>query len=131
MSEESKQAVLAAVIPFDRLSPLELEIVGAVLQENSYEPGAVIQLANHPLGRILIRTKGSWQSEHAELPNVIGVGALIGLEGRYPEIVAGDSGVECYALRKGHFFTIINECPEVLVRLLSASAEVAGPKRFL
>lgn len=130
MSEVSNESHLAAVMPFDCLTPAELAIVGRILTPVSFEPGAVIQLAGKPLNRVLIRTHGSWLSDQTELPEVVGISAVMGTVKDAPEIVAGPLGVTCLAMQKGHFFTIINECPQALVRLLAAGDQAAASRRF-
>lgn len=130
MSDTSNESLLAEVVPFDCLGPAELAIVSKVLTEISFEPGAVIQLVGKPVNRVLIRTQGSWLSDQTELPDVVGIGAVMGTSKDAREIVAGPSGVTCLAIQKGHFFTIIYECPQALVRLLAAGDHAGEIRRF-
>lgn len=119
MSPLDTLVLLGGLAPFDRLGHEERLIVASAMKERHYAPGAVVQSAGEPWPHLLILTAGRWTSEVETLPRVLGVRSLMDGRAAGIEVKAGADGVVCLMLEKGHFFTIANECPAVLLGLLS------------
>lgn len=117
--------------PFDSLTDRELEIAATVAVERRFAPGTLVLGPGEPFHRLLIRLEGSWWLQDRELPGVLGIESLLaGVEGP-GEIRAGTNGVRCLTLSRGHFFTLINECPALLLSLLSGADLPAEEREFL
>ena len=84
-----------------------------------------------PFHRLLIKLEGSWLLKEGELPDLLGIESLLaGAEGP-GEILAGPEGARCLTLTRGHFFTLINECPTLLLSLLSSADQLKQERGFL
>ncbi|MCF3650804.1 hypothetical protein [Synoicihabitans lomoniglobus] len=117
--------------PFDSMSDGELEIAAKVVVERSFAPGALVLGPGEPFRRLLLRLDGSWQTDSRSLPTILGVESLLtGIEGP-GEVRAGPDGVRCLTMTRGHFFTLVNECPALLLSLLSMADEPPETRPFL
>jgi hypothetical protein len=45
--------------------------------------------------------------------------------------LAGEEGARCLTFTRGHFFTMINECPTLLLSLLSSADRANEERNFL
>ncbi|MDA8527285.1 hypothetical protein N9K67_00650 [Opitutaceae bacterium] len=110
---------LQGIPPFESVTDGELEIAAKVMVERRFSPGALVLGSGEPFRRLLVRLDGSWLVDERELPVVLGIESLLtGTEGP-GQIIAGPEGARCLAMTRGHFFTFINECPALLLSLLS------------
>tara|TARA_B110000305_G_scaffold59721_1_gene66133 strand:- start:2800 stop:3195 length:396 start_codon:yes stop_codon:yes gene_type:complete len=117
--------------PFDSLTDSELEIAATVAVELRFAAGALVLGPGEPFHRLLIKLEGSWQLNDQELPGLLGIESLLaGAEGP-GEIRAGAAGARCLTFTRGHFFTLINECPTLLLSLLSSADQVKEERGFL
>ncbi len=117
--------------PFDSLSDGELEIAAKVVSERNFAPGALVLGSGEPFRRLLVRLEGSWQVNDRTLPAILGVESMLtGIEGP-GEVRAGPTGVRCLVMTRGHFFTLVNECPALLLSLLSMADEPLDIRPFL
>ena len=117
--------------PFDSLTDGELEIVAAVTTERRFGAKALVLGPGEPFQRLLIRLEGDWKAEDQALPPVLGIESLLsGAEGP-GKIRAGDEGVRCLIISRGHFFTLINECPALLLSLLTSADQPKAQRGFL
>ena len=93
-------------------------LIAEVAVPKRFEPGETVVEAGALPNRLLVVANGSVQGDsRAETDSeisIIGVDALA-LERSFEEtFVAGPDGATCLMISKGHFFTIINECPAIL-----------------
>lgn len=110
---------LQGIPPFESVTDGELEIAAKVMVERRFSPGALVLGPGEPFRRLLVRLDGSWLVDERELPVVLGIESLLtGTEGP-GQIIAGPEGARCLTMTRGHFFTFINECPALLLSLLS------------
>ena len=117
--------------PFDSLTDGELEIAAAVTTERRFSAKALVLGPGEPFQRLLIQLDGTWLAQDEELPQVLGIESLLsGVEGP-GEIRAGDDGVRCLVISRGHFFTLINECPALLLSLLTSADQPRSQRGFL
>ncbi len=122
---------LQRIPPFESVTDGELEIAAKVMLERRFSPGALVLGPGEPFRRLLLRLDGSWLVEERELPVVLGVESLLsGSEGP-GQIKAGPEGVRCLVMTRGHFFTFINECPALLLSLLSRVDKVGAEVDFI
>ena len=128
MSPVETMFALRRKAPFDSLTDGELEIASSVAVERRFPPGALILGPGEPFNRLLIKLEGSWLLKNRELPDLLGIESLLAGAGGPGEILAGEEGARCLTFTRGHFFTMINECPTLLLSLLS-SADLANEER--
>ncbi|MBT5903190.1 MAG: hypothetical protein HOH58_13880 [Opitutaceae bacterium] len=122
---------LQRIPPFESVTDGELEIAAKVLVVRKFAPGALVLGSGEPFRRLLIKLDGSWLVDKAELPGVLGVESLLsGVEGP-GEIVAGPTGARCLMMTRGHFFTFINECPSLLLSLLTRVDKIRSERDFI
>ncbi len=119
MSPLDTLTLLGRLAPFDRLNGDERLSVASVLRERHYAADSVVQPKGEAWPHLLILVGGSWQAEGSPLPPLLGVASVLGADDSAVEVRAGVEGVHCLMLEKGHFFTMANECPNVLLGLLS------------
>ena len=131
MSPVEIMFALRSKAPFDSLTDGELEIVSGVAVERCFAPGSLVLGPGEPFQRLLIKLDGSWFLKDRELPDLLGIESLLaGAEGP-GEILAGKEGARCLTFARGHFFTLINECPTLLLSLLSNADRLKEERNFL
>lgn len=115
MNPDAWAGQLARMPPFDRLDPDEVSTLAGVASARRYGPGEAILTAGQLVGRITIILEGSAQ----EGPERI-LGMLPALFGspQAQTVHAGAQGAMCLRIRRGQLYTIVFECPEILVWLL-------------
>ena len=131
MSPMEIMFALGRQVPFDRLTEDELEIAAAVVSERRFEPGALVLGEGESFRRLLILLEGSWQTADQTLPPLLGVGSLLSGQAGPGEVRAGVDGARCLTISRGHFFTLVNECPALLLALLSMADRSGDERMFL
>ena len=109
--------------PFDKLRDSELTLIAEIARERRYAPGEIFISSEKPLQSLYVVVQGSInRSNGNKMPNVFGIESLLfdvpvtdTLE------VSREAGATCLLIAKGHFFTIINECPSLTVGFLETS----------
>lgn len=108
----------------------ELILIAEVAVARQIPPGTVIVPEGAFLNRLLVVVSGSVYADPSgePAPPLIGIESLV-MEQPLAEtlIAAPDSGVTCLMIAKGHFFTVINECPEILVHYLEQGRRPESP----
>ena len=106
---------MARIPPFDRLDPDEVSTLAGVASARRYGPGEVILAAGQPVGRIAIVLEGSSEEDPEKVLGLLP--ALLGLP-QAQTLHASAQGATCLRIRRGQFYTIVFECPEILAWLL-------------
>jgi len=109
--------------PFDRLRDSELTLIAEIARERRYAPGETLISSEKPLQNLYVVVQGSiLRSDGNKMPNVFGIESLLF---DIPVIDAletsHEDGALCLLIAKGHFFTIINECPGLAIGFLEGS----------
>lgn len=110
---------------FASLENEELILIAEIAISRRFAPGSVVAESDSLPRRLYVITSGHVYEEDGEeetsLP-LIGVESLL-LDKPLGRRLLADSeeGAECLVIGKGHFFTIINECPEILARYLESN----------
>jgi CRP-like cAMP-binding protein len=113
---------------FDQLPDDELLVVAASMTERRYAPDEVVLAAGVSIWQLLVvvggRVTGGPSGE--DVPSIVGADLLI-LNRPVPHTLTADSreGAVCLRMSKGHFFTVVNECPALLVAIARLHA---GPR---
>ena len=119
---------------FDQLPADELLAVAASMTERRYNPGDVVVPAGVSMWHLLVVVRGQLHSEPSRqaAPAVIGADLLL-TNRPVPEALRADEehGAVCLRMNKGHFFTVVNECPALLLEMarlrVSHSVEPVQP----
>ena len=115
MNPEAWAGQLARIPPFDRLDPDEVSTLASVASARRYGPGEVMLAAGQPVGRITIILEGSAQEDPEKILGLLP--ALFGYR-QTQTLHASAQGAMCLHIRRGQFYTIVFECPEILAWLL-------------
>lgn len=105
---------------FRLLEDGELILVADTASHRTYAPGSPLARPGSILRQLLVVVDGevrgmeSGQSQFT----VLGIESLVLEKPLEQGLEAGPAGATCLVLSKGHFFTIVNECPEMLARYL-------------
>lgn len=105
---------------FDRLRDSELTLIAEIARERQYLPGEILLSSEKPLQSLYVVVEGSiHRSDNSRMSSVFGMESLLfdipvadTLEASY------EDGAVCLLIAKGHFFTIINECPSLAIGFL-------------
>jgi CRP-like cAMP-binding protein len=106
---------VASLLPFSRLDGDEVAVVCDVATVRRYGPGEWIAHAGRAVSRVSIVVEGSVEAFPGKVFGVLGV--LTGTPGVL-DLRAGPDGACCLQVRRGPFFTIVHECPEILTWIL-------------
>jgi hypothetical protein len=107
---------LHAVPPFSELKPEELLIIAAAATCREFAAGHLLCPQGGTLNRLYVRVAGAL-TDGAEgvLQPVVGTTLLLtGIAAPFP-LIAGAEGYRALSIPRGKFFTIVNECPALLV----------------
>jgi hypothetical protein len=107
---------LHAVFPFSELKPDELLVIASATGYREFSPGHVVCPRGGTLNRLYVRVAGDLTDDHGGvMQSVVGTTLLLtGISAPFP-IVAGPAGYRALSIPRGRFFTIVNECPALLV----------------
>jgi signal-transduction protein with cAMP-binding, CBS, and nucleotidyltransferase domain len=120
MNITEKIFALNQIETFSSLQYSELILIAEVTSEYHYQPEKVIVPSGTILQKLYIVVDGKViTQEHQQSIPIFGVNSLI-LEEAIPYDLIADKalGATVLSISKGHFFTIINECPNVVINFL-------------
>jgi len=109
---------------FNSLQYSELILIAEVTSEHYYPPETIIVHSGTILQKLYIVVDGKVMHDKHQNPiPIFGVGSLI-LEEEIPYDLIADKalGAKVLSISKGHFFTIINECPNIVINFLKINA---------
>jgi len=106
---------------FHGLDESEILLVAEVAQLRSFAPGSIICSVDSDSLRLHIPIRGEASYESGRpAGKVFDVPSLLFNDVLIEGIRAGDTGCDCLTISKGHFFTLLSECPEILVNMMAA-----------
>jgi len=122
-------AALRAVRPFERLTDQEITLLAEIVETRSFGPDEMVHPGERPLHALYVTVAGRLMRQDnltfAEPLN--GLSDLLTYEPS-PALRAGEAGARVLVISQGYFFTLLRECPEFLLGLISLSpAEDAQP----
>jgi signal-transduction protein with cAMP-binding, CBS, and nucleotidyltransferase domain len=119
MTLSEKMFALKSVAPFDTLRDGELALIAQEARVREFGPNEVVCGAEKPIRSLHVAVAGQVlrQGDSAVIP-IAGVTALLFNQETNEMLIAGPEGATCLLIRRGNFFTIANECPNLLVGLL-------------
>ena len=129
MNITDKLFALRATPPFDALRDSEQILIAQVCRERSYGPGEAIFWEGQVLHRLCIVVMGRVEYEDGrEAARLLGLPSLIAEKpAETTAVAAKPRGATLLFIEKGHFFTILNECPSIAVGLLETSHDETLP----
>jgi signal-transduction protein with cAMP-binding, CBS, and nucleotidyltransferase domain len=115
-----KLFALQRLTPFSGLRHGELALIAEVARERTLAPGEVVSAAGTPVVRLYAVVCGRLLAADSKpVPAVLGtVSLLYNYPLAYDLRVAPEASATCLIIGKGHFFTIVNECPEFSAGLI-------------
>lgn len=131
LSIAEKALALQAVAPFDALVPAELLIVAAAAEPVAFAPGRVLCHSGATLSRLYVRLAGDVvDPAGTAMQPVIGTTLLLtGITAPF-SMLAGPDGYRALSISRGKFFTLVNQCPALLIgffRMPLLGVDYAGP----
>jgi len=120
MTITEKIFALKRTKPFDRLRDSELTLIAEIVREIQYAPGETLISSNRPLQSLYVVAQGSiYRSGKDKMPSVFGIESILFDMPVTDTLEAShEDGAICLLIAKGHLFTIINECPSLIVGFL-------------
>lgn len=114
-----KAFLLKETPPFENLEDQELFNIADVLATIKFKQGEPVLKKNSIANYLFMVIDGDVVSESGETTvKVIGVKPILDGSGVSESFVAGSNGATCLRMGKGHFFTTLYECPNVLVEFM-------------
>lgn len=109
---------LHTIFPFSVLRPEELLIIASATTEVRLPAGHVVCAEGGMLRRLYITIEGNLiGKDSCPMQQIVGTTILLTGKPAPFEIKAGSNGCRALTLPRGKFFTIVNECPTLLVGL--------------
>jgi signal-transduction protein with cAMP-binding, CBS, and nucleotidyltransferase domain len=109
-------ALLARVVPFDRLRPNELAVLAEAVQVRAFAPGAEVHAGGaEPPRKLLVITAGAVRNDAGTTVGPVeGLASLF--DGRPVSRLRADenTGAEVLTINRHTFFTLAHECPELV-----------------
>jgi hypothetical protein len=116
MNLAEKIFALHAVFPFSELKAKELLVAANAFSARSFPPGHIICPVGETMNRLYVRTSGALVDPQGTIMHpVVGTTCLLVGQPTPFTIISGPSGYEGLLLQRGKFFTLINECPSLLL----------------
>lgn len=108
---------LRSVAPFDRLTDAELALIADSAVLRHYQPGKRVVSRDKPARALFVTLHGSLADEQGRpLPDVLPMASLLSGKPLPCDILtSATDGAVCLLINKGHFFTILHECPALTI----------------
>lgn len=114
-----KAFLLKDTPPFENLEDQELFNIADVLETVEFNQGDPVLKKNSVANYLFLVVDGDVISESGETSmKVLGVKPILNGSGVSESFVAGSNGATCLRMGKGHFFTTLYECPNVMVEFM-------------
>jgi signal-transduction protein with cAMP-binding, CBS, and nucleotidyltransferase domain len=119
MTPIERALALCAIPPFNRLTDGELLIIAGVTAVRRHRGGETIAAEGAILDRLLVLVEGAFDGVPAAQRLFGAAGILFERPMESALRVAADHEALLLVISRGHFHTIINECPEILRGLIT------------
>lgn len=129
MTVVEKVLALRSVPVFTGLRMGDVVAIARVAEHRRLAAGEQAYSADCILRELVVVVRGALLAEDAPAGSVIGVASLLKDQPLGTGILAGTDGADCLLVNKGHFFTVIHQCPEIvcgLIRKTPAPVEVSA-----
>lgn len=130
MTISDKIFALKAVPPFDRLRDSELALIAEASQVRRYGAGEIVCSPEKALLKLHIVVEGAVRHTGGGAgPSVFDLGALLFDTPIGHALEAAPGGAACLLVNKGNFYTMINECPNLVAGFLARDGASEGVLR--
>ena len=121
-------AALRAVRPFERLNDQEIALLAEIVGTRSFGPDEIAHPGERPLHALYVTVAGRLirQDNLTVAEPLNGLTDLLTYEAS-PALRAGDNGARVLVINQGYFFTLVQECPEFLLGLISLAPAEDAP----
>lgn len=128
MKVTDKFFALRHVSPFDTLWREELVLIAEVAKERGFAPGELVAVAGAPAARLYVVIRGRLlRADATPAPIVFGALSLLYNYPLAQNLYAAPEGeMLCLLIGKGHFFTMVNECPAFTAGLIALARAEAS-----
>jgi len=108
------------VRPFERLTRQELTLVAEIVESRAFDPGEIVHQGERPLPALYVTIGGSLvRHDNGRVAATLnGLTDLLTYEPS-PALHAGAAGARLLVISQGYFFTLMQECPEFLLGLIT------------
>lgn len=115
---------------FQSLDDSELAGIAQVAKLRCYAPGEPLAIAGQLLTRLYVVVAGQVENLQGQpMPPVIGAACLLGgLPLVVPLQASPVEGASCLLIAKGHFFTIVHQCPALVTGLVELPFSEVAPE---
>lgn len=122
---------LRAIAPFDRLTDVELALIAEAAVLRRYEPGKRVVSRDKAARALFVTLQGSLTDGIGRrLPDVLPTESLLCSKPlAYDVLASAADGAVCLLINKGHFFTILHECPALTIGFIELSGAAASDRR--
>ncbi|MCB1096366.1 MAG: hypothetical protein KDN22_12390 [Verrucomicrobiae bacterium] len=119
MTVIEKAFALQSVPAFADLRIQDLTAIARVAVHRQFAAGVTAYATESFLKELVVVVRGELEDTHGfPVPSVLGVASLLKDRPTSIDLCAGAEGAECLLISKGHFFTIIHQCPEIVRALV-------------
>ena len=110
---------LSSISPFDRLQHSELILTADIAKTKEYNIGDTIQIKEQYVYSIFIVINGKAVTQNGtELEKIFGIQEVLD-EKTFTEDIIAHTPTKLITIGKAHFFTLLYECPDLLLGLLN------------
>jgi len=104
--------------PFNILRHTELILTANIANVKKYAKGSTLISNDFPVQNLFILKKGEASYKGKNISGFFGAEELMN-DVTLEESVIAQTDIEALIISKGHFYTLIYECPEFMIELLS------------
>ncbi len=116
---------LKEIFPFSEMRDSELGLVADVTEERFYPANYILANSETVITRLFIVIEGGIHlGDGTLLSTIVGTSSLLFDYPLAQDLVTHpEQETQCLTIRKGHFFTMVNECPFFLVGTLNTLSQ--------
>lgn len=113
-------AALQAVRPFERLTFQEITLLAEVAKSRTLAPGAIVHPGERPLPALYVTIEGTLvRGDDGRIAEPLNGLVDLLIYDPSPVLRAGKNGARLLVISHGYFFSLMQECPEFLLGLIS------------
>ena len=112
--------ILKKISPFDRLKDSQISVIAEVAKEQIFEPNKIVSFKDKIQHKLYIIIKGNilTETDQKPIPQIFGLESLLFDIPISETLKASAKGAICLVIPKKYFFTIMYECPELVLGFL-------------
>jgi len=103
--------------PFDTLRHSELILTANISKVKKFEKGSILIEKDNPVQNLFVIKNGEASYKEKRISDFFGAEELLN-DVVLNESVIAQSDIEALVISKGHFYTLIYECPGMMIELI-------------